>query len=256
MQIIGISKFIISQLSEQTKHKMSFVHLNIQHDLLYGLILELPQDAIWCLSYPAPIERASKKHLMRDTLGTIWSKNKEERAAQFWRQWGKTQPCKTDSHLISFSEGIISETSRYVKTLPRRLVTLECLKDCLLSDMFHSAVKSNYLGFSCYHCNVTCGPAEKAGDNSFGGGTSAPQDKTLPGFCSHLHGNNSTAFNRVALSAPSLICWPWWVCLLLVLLLRMEQWWPLSVLSFVMVDLWNVPKFWHGKTRCLQRNYR
>lgn len=70
------------------------------------------------------------------------------------------------------------------------------------------------------------------------------------------HGNNSTAFNRVALSAPSLICWPWWVCLLLVLLLRMEQWWPLSVLSSVMVDLWNVPKFWHGKTCCLQRNYR
>lgn len=87
---------------------------------------------------------------MQDTLGTIRSKNKEERAAQFWRQWGKTQPCKTDSHLISFSEGIISETSRYVKALPPWLGTpavperLSCWR--LLSDIFHSAVKSKYLG--------------------------------------------------------------------------------------------------------------
>lgn len=164
---------------------------------------------------------------MWDTLGTIWSKNKEERAAQFWRQWCKAQPCKTDSYLISFSEGIVSETSQYVKALPRWLVTpavperLSCWS--LLSDVsFCCQIQVFGFSFSCCHCNITCGSAEKAGDNG-GGGASAPQDETLTGFSSHVHGNNSTAFNRVALSAPSRVCWPCWICLLPVLLLRLQN---------------------------------
>lgn len=75
--------------------------------------------------------------------------------------------------------------------------------------MFHSAVKSKYLGsFSAVAAAISPVVLQaKAGDSGgCGGGASAPQDKTLPGFSSHLHGNNSTAFNRVALSAPSRVC--------------------------------------------------
>lgn len=202
---------------------------------------------------------------MWDTLGTIWSKNKEERAAQFWTQWCKTQPCKIDPHLISFSEGIISETSWYVKALPRWLVTravperLSCWS--LLWDMFHSAVKSKYLSsvtaVATAMSPVSC---RKPGDNSVGGGASAPQDKTLPDFSSHLHRNNSTAFKGVALSAPNRVCWPCWVCLLLVLLLRLQDGAMMTpICAFLCYGgllKCTQGKFWHGKTCCLLRSSR